>query len=226
MEPTTDPMVKICGLTAVEDAEFACRTGADFIGVIVDTPESPRSVDADTARRVIAAAQCPAVVLTCDLSASAAETLARALEPFAMQLAGDEDMDTVGELTRGGIRVWKSLHVRPDETASALPALLTQAEAYVAAGADTIVLDTAVLAGGVKRHGGTGRTHDWDLAREVIAQTRVPVLVAGGITPENAARALAATGAWGVDVSSGVELSPGHKDPGKISALIEAVRGR
>jgi len=91
--------------------------------------------------------------------------------------------------------------------------------------ADHILLDSGRPGGRVVELGGTGRTHDWSLSRRVVARAPVPVLLAGGLGPDNVARAVARVGPWGVDVCSGLRDEGGALLPERLTAFVEALRG-
>jgi phosphoribosylanthranilate isomerase len=201
--------VKICGITCAADAAAAVEAGADAVGFVF-WKRSPRAVDAETAR-AIAAGLPPSVVRVGVFADSLPEEVSRIAEEAGLdvlQLHGSEPPDSLLVLPR---RCWKAVGVGRDFVAA--DALRYEGKA---AG---ILLDTR----GEGAPGGTGRTFDWSLAREVRKRASF-LLLAGGLDPENVAAAIRAVGPDGVDVSSGVESSPGRKDKGRLRAFIEAAR--
>jgi len=150
--------------------------------------------------------------------------------PAALQLHGGQGPAFVVELVAGlaaaGLQpapeVWGVLSMPAEaaEARGALRDLTSVAQSLGAAGAAKVVLDSQVAG----KSGGTGVPVNWQLAAELVAQCPVPVLIAGGITPGNALEALQATGAAGVDVSSGVELRPGVKSASRVRELMEVLR--
>jgi phosphoribosylanthranilate isomerase len=203
--------VKICGITSPEDARLACREGADAIGLVFHG-QSPRCVDVEQARRIVA--PLPPFVLRVGVFVDApAERMAEhaaAVGLDLLQLHGVEPREAVPALPR---RVLKAFGVGPGFRAE-------EAVAYAPHVAG-ILLDARTADG---RTGGTGRTFDWALACEV--RERVPFLVlAGGLDPLNVAPAILRVRPHAVDVSSGVESEPGRKDPDKLRGFIQAVRG-
>jgi phosphoribosylanthranilate isomerase len=203
------PFVKVCGITSPEDAALAADAGADAVGLVF-WPGSPRCVDVARARRIASAL--PAFVLRVGVFVDASrDAQARAAEEAGLDLLQLHGAEAPGDCAGLPRRCLKALRVGAGFRAE-------QADAYagIAAG---ILLDT----GDSALPGGTGRSFDWTLAREVRA--RVPFLVlAGGLTPENVAGAIALVKPDAVDVSSGVESAPGRKDAGRLRAFVAAAK--
>lgn len=200
--------VKICGITNLEDALIAVDAGADAIGFVF-AEQSPRSVSPQKAAAIIA--KLPPLVQTVGLFVDDDLERINWLADFCgldiIQLHGDEDPDFCTEIRRRIIKVF-----RVKDAAS-----LANLASYQVAG---YLLD----AWSAEAHGGTGKTFDWDLAREAAASR--PIIIAGGLTPVNVLDAVDIVRPYGVDVSSGVELSPGKKDPEKVRNFIRALKGR
>ncbi len=176
--------VKICGNRTAADIELAAGAGADFAGVIVDVPQSPRSVPLETARELSRSPAAPLVAVLLDPFAESAWTAADALRPAAIQLHGAEPPELVAALkAKVPCEVWKVVHLRPAGTcAETASTALTRVRAYIDAGADVLLLDTAL---GASRAGGTGVRSDWRLAAELIAAF-LPgsgVVSCGGVLP-------------------------------------------
>jgi phosphoribosylanthranilate isomerase len=206
------PRVKVCGITRLEDAQLAAELGAWAIGFIL-WPGSSRHVDpamaAGIARQVRRKVELVGVFVnpTLDDVAHAAD----AIGLTHVQLHGDEGPSfctAAGQ--RSGCKTIKAIRV-------ASGAEIRDAERYHT---DLHLLDTAAGAA----RGGTGRTWDWALAAQ--RHTKVPMILSGGLTPDNVAEAIAATHPWGVDVASGVEAEPGIKDPAKLEAFLAAAGAR
>jgi phosphoribosylanthranilate isomerase len=201
--------VKICGITSAEDALLAVEAGADAVGLVF-WPGSPRHVDTATARRISGAL--PASVVRVGVFVDApVDDMARAAEEACLdllQLHGNEPPEALRSLPR---RAWKAVRVGWDfAVADAL-----RYEGHAAG----ILLDSRAEG----PPGGTGKTFDWTLAREVRKGASFLVL-AGGLDPENVATAIALVRPDGIDVSSGVEMSPGRKDPARMRAFVAAAR--
>lgn len=197
--------VKICGITSVDDALFAVEAGADALGLVF--APSPRQVTPEQARRIVEAL--PPFVTTVGLVVNQDPDPILAVCPLdVIQFHGGESPETVAALGR---RAVKAFRVRGAEDLSALPR-------YAAASA--LLLDAYVP--GVM--GGTGHRFPWALAAEARRFGR-PIIVAGGLTPENVGLCVETTSPYGVDVSSGVEATPGKKDPEKVRAFIRNAKG-
>jgi phosphoribosylanthranilate isomerase len=201
--------IKFCGLTDPADAEAAIAAGAWALGVIL-WPGSPRRCRTDVAAEIAAAhrrhAQIAGVFVnpTLDEVARAADQIGLTL----LQFHGDEGPVFCGEAARRtGCRVIKAARVRSGADIQALSAFHT----------DFHLLDS--YRKGVP--GGTGETFAWDLARS--HSHGVPMLLSGGLTPDNVAEAIAAVRPYAVDVASGVESAPGRKDHAKLEAFAAAV---
>lgn len=210
-------IVKICGTTNLEDARIAAEAGADLLGFILYA-KSPRYVApamvAEIVAEVRAAVSSPPRFVGVFVNAPPDEVLAVLAQTGLdlAQLHGDEPAATLRTLQGRGFKA-----VRP----TGLEDALALAEAYAALGAGP---DLLIDAYAPHAYGGTGQRADWTAAA-AVAQ-RVPhLLLAGGLTPENVAAAVAAVSPWGVDVASGVEQAPGRKDHAKVRAFIAAAKG-
>ncbi len=198
-------LVKICGITRAEDAAVAVAHGATAIGFIF-WPASRRYVEPEQARvivRTLPPFVTPVGVFVNE-SAASMNAVAAQVGLGAVQLHGDETPDLLGELA---VPVVKAVGRIDETTATLWPSrvrLLVDADDQV-------------------NRGGTGVRADW-VAAAVLARQR-PIVLAGGITPANVAEAVTTVRPFGIDVSSGVEDAPGIKNPEKLRALFEALRG-
>jgi len=203
------PKIKFCGVTSVRDAERAVSAGAWAVGMIL-WPGSPRACEPQAAAEISAALKRRAEVVGVFVN-PALDALARtaeALELTMIQLHGEEGPSFCAEAgRRTGCKVIKAARVRSGADIQALSAFHT----------DFHLLDSYVP--GVR--GGTGETFVWELARE--HRGHVPMILSGGLTPENVGDAIAAVHPFAVDVASGVEFSPGRKDPARLEAFAQAV---
>jgi phosphoribosylanthranilate isomerase len=201
--------VKICGITDVDDARLAAELGAWALGMIFWEP-SPRSCRLDAGEEIGAELRRrlePTGVFvnaTLDEIAYTADRCSLAI----VQLHGDEGPAFCREVARRtGCKVMKAARVKDAGSIRALHSFET----------DYHLLD-AYKEGHV---GGTGETFQWDLVK--VHGRHVPVVLSGGLTPDNVGEAIAATRPFAVDTASGTEASPGHKDPAKVEAFFRAV---
>ena len=196
-------IVKICGITRLEDAQAAVSAGASAIGFIF-WPASPRQVEPELARQI--ASQMPPFVTTVGVFVNQAQDevngVADCVSLGAIQLHGDETPEFASGLTRPVLKAVSRVDAAASRDWPNRVMLLVDAHDPV-------------------KRGGTGQKADWAAAAE-LARVR-PVILAGGLGPENVAGAIAAVRPFGIDVSSGVESAPGIKDRGKIAALFAAI---
>ena len=206
--------IKFCGITRLDDAELAVSAGAWAIGLIF-WPRSPRRCELDAAGEIAGAVKRRAEVAgvfvnaTLDHVAATADAVGLTM----LQLHGDEGPAYCSEAARRtGCKVIKAVRVRTGADLRALAAFHT----------DYHLLDSYVAG----LPGGTGETFSWDIVRGnwIPTRPRVPVILSGGLNPDNVADAIAAVHPYAVDVASGVESSPGRKDPEKLVAFAEAVK--
>jgi phosphoribosylanthranilate isomerase len=205
-------LIKICGITRLEDAQFAVACGANALGFVF-WPDSPRSIDPARAR-AIAAVQPPFVTpvgVFVNQPAEYVNEVAAAAGLGVVQLHGDESIEFAASLGRPVLKAMAlnavtsngmTLNVAIDRWPAGMMVLLDAHDPV--------------------RRGGTGRTIDWATAASVAA--RRPIVLAGGLTPDNVAGAIAQVRPFGIDVSSGDEAAPGVMDHEKLKRLFEAIR--
>ncbi len=202
--------IKICGITNAEDAQAVVEAGADALGFVF-YHKSPRFVEARLVKQIVA--ELPPFVLPVGIFVNEDVKVVRDLMDECglalAQLHGDENASYCETLARPVLKAIR-LHNRDS--------LLAVGEYIGRAQVRGFVLD----AFSENAYGGTGLAADWPLAAEVAKAS--PVLLAGGLTPENVQEAIRTVRPYGVDVSSGVEASPGKKDHAKIQAFIQAAR--
>lgn len=205
--------VKICGITNIDDAYAAAGSGADLIGFIF-YPPSPRYVEPDLASEIVRTVRSFSpglrfVGVFVNQPTDRVADVARRCSLDLVQFSGDE---SPGMLEGFSGRAFKSLRPRdPDHARS----LLTSYSSEQNQGAPDFIVD----AFNPHLFGGTGERTDWHIARDIASRHRI--LLAGGLSPENVAEAVALVRPWGVDVSSGVERTPGLKDHSKVKRFIE-----
>uniref|UniRef100_A0A7C5ANI7 N-(5'-phosphoribosyl)anthranilate isomerase n=1 Tax=Desulfobacca acetoxidans TaxID=60893 RepID=A0A7C5ANI7_9BACT len=200
--------VKICGITNLEDALLAASLGAHALGFIF-YQKSPRAIRPEAAREIIRAL--PPLVLSVgvfvDEEAQVVREISERVGLDWVQLHGRESPEYCRSLGR---RVLKGFRIKNEASLAFLSEYQNAVQAFLL---DTYRPGTP---------GGTGETFDWEIARQ--ARKYGPVILAGGLTPDNVAAALQTAKPQGVDVASGVEVSPGKKDPGKLKAFFQAIK--
>jgi len=207
--------IKICGITGVAYAQAAIEAGADLIGVVF--APSPRRVTYEKAREIAAAAKehyLPVVGVFVNMPATTVNAVAIFCGLDWVQLSGDEGWDYCREIEKPLI---KTIRIMPEWDEEKLMAHLEEWQKELGDRSPIYLLDTFAE----DRYGGTGRAFAWGITRRAVE--RFPVIIAGGLKPQNVAEVVAKLRPWGVDVSSGVE-SKGVKDVKKINAFIQAVR--
>jgi phosphoribosylanthranilate isomerase len=210
--PLVRPRAKICGITNREDARAAIEFGADALGF--NFFSGSRRYLPVTAAEWIAELPAEIVKVAVLVNANWEEAIALAATPFidALQLHGTETPEFCQRLAEKGIQFAKAIPVTRTRPLRNLPEYFTR----------TLVLDSSEAG----EFGGSGRTFPWEMARDFIqANPSLRVILAGGLTPENVARAVDFVRPFCVDVTTGVESSPGRKDHGLLRAFIAAARG-
>ncbi|MDD2778361.1 MAG: phosphoribosylanthranilate isomerase [Methanocellales archaeon] len=213
--------VKVCGITSSEDAILAVESGADMIGFIIDVPvDTQRKVSLEKAIEISKDIGSVVAVL---MPRSAGEVLrvVRELKPCAVQLHGYEPNSFVREVKSSiskETKIIKTVHINldgkvkcPEDTSSYLENLEKIA--------DFVLLDTVT-----SKEGGTGMTHDWMVSRRIKDKIGLPIILAGGLTPENVSQAVKVVKPYAVDVASGVEIFPGKKDSSKVKSFIKSAK--
>lgn len=213
-----DPFLKICGIQTIAEAELAADSGATAIGCLVGlTHLAEDKVDVATATRIYAAVagRLRTVLVTHTTNGDKIVELARATRASAIQLHGDCSIVTAKKVRRElpDAFLIKAIHVTGREA-------LARAEKWNDVPINALLLDSRTT----DRLGGTGRTHDWSISAEITAQSGLPVVLAGGLKPENVAEAVRAVRPWGVDVNSGVENKDGSKSPERVRAFLDGAR--
>lgn len=221
--PRPLPRVKICGIRRIEDVRLAAEAGADAIGLLVGRRHASRDfLEPEAAAAIVAL--CPPLitpVLVTHLEEPAEiDRLARDLGVTTIQLHSDLPPEAVVHLRalgERGRRLFKALHVT------------TPAESLAVAAAyrdlvDGFVLDSINPATG--QVGGTGLVNDWELAARLVAELApLPVMLAGGLKPDNVAAAIDRVAPFGVDANSGTKGPDGFKDPARVHAFVAAAKG-
>ena len=234
--------IKICGLKTLPDALAAIEAGADMLGFNF-YPKSPRYIAPQACRKItsVLRQKRPEIVLVgvfVNSSVSEVRSILETAQLHLAQLHGDETPEMLAEL---GPRAFKAIRLSSDSSVANHPfirsypltpsvssfcrrqsvdnyPLTPSVYPFLSVASPALLVDASVPG----LYGGSGVTADWDAAAQLAK--RIPLLLAGGLTPENVAEAIAKVQPWGVDVASGVESAPGVKDPAKMQAFVLAVR--
>ena len=225
MPKESDCSVKICGITSNHDAQLAADAGANYIGVLVDVAVSERTRSAAEAFEIAKTSPILPVILLYNRTTSDIQEIVSQVQPFAVQLLGQEPPQQVEELKNTvTCQLWKSVYLPAGKPENVdMPAVRAEMQAYQDAGADFLLFDSVDMSLEKPRYGGTGKTCDWNIAAELINESPLPAFFAGGIRPENVKAAIETIRPHGIDLCSGVEASKGVKDPQKLVQLMEQV---
>lgn len=200
--------IKICGIKTVCDALAAIEAGADYLGFNF-YPKSPRFIERQACAEItsVLKREYPQVRLVGVFVNSSVEEVKDTLQACSLDLAqlhGDEMPEMIAAFNGKAFKAFRGIPENVD--------------GFARNDAPAFLLDASVK--GI--YGGSGVTADWDAAAELAK--KYPLLLAGGLTPENVAEAVSRVKPWGVDVASGVESAPGEKDAGKLVEFVKAVR--
>jgi len=218
MRPTTKPRVKICCIASVAEAWMAIEQGASAIGLVSAMPSGPGPIPEDLIAE-IAATVPPGVssfLLTCQQDAAAIIDQQRRLRVNTIQICDRLPEGSHEELREAlpGVSLVQVVHVTGPESVDEAIA--------VASHVDAVLLDSGNQSLAIKELGGTGRTHDWRLSRQIREAIDVPMFLAGGLNPGNVAAAIREVQPFGIDVCSGLRTE-GRLDPQKLSAFFDRI---
>jgi phosphoribosylanthranilate isomerase len=211
--------IQIAGVSSLEEALAAADAGVDALGFTVRLPTGVHDGLTEAKARGIVARLPPfvaTVAITYVGTPREAVELCRYLGVTTLQLHGSFPTQEIPVVRVGlpHLKIIRAVHVTGPEAIAPARALARQV--------DALILDTFDPTTG--RHGATGRTHDWTISRRIVDEVSVPVILAGGLTPENVADAIAAVRPWGVDVHTGVERPDGSRDLDRIRAFVRRAR--
>ena len=219
VKETTTPRVKICCISSTDEASLAISAGTSALGLVSHMPSGP-GVIADELIAEIAATVPPAIgtfLLTSLQSVDAIIAQHSLCRTNTIQIVDHLVHGTHRDLKAAlpGIKIVQVIHVTSPES--------IDEAAAIAPHVDAILLDSGNQKLAIKQLGGTGRTHDWTLSRAIRDRISVPLFLAGGLTPDNVADAIAAVRPFALDVCSGVRTN-GHLDPAKLTRFFSAVQ--
>lgn len=210
---------KICCISSVAEAKLAVRLGASAIGLVSEMPSGPGVIPEARIREIAATVPPPVatVLLTCRVSSGDIIEQQKRCRVNTLQICDRVDHDAYSELREAlpGIALIQVVHITGEDSVS---------EALeVGRWVDALLLDSGNPSLRVKELGGTGRTHDWTLSARIVAQSRVPVFLAGGLNSENVLEAIRQVRPFGVDVCSGVRTAD-ELDEDKLERFMSQVR--
>lgn len=211
--------VKICGIKRLEDALLAHTYGADAIGILVGQEHASSDfLPPQKAKEIIKGLPpfCTSVLVTHMADAASVISLLTIVAPSCVQLHGESTVNDIQKLRMEfpSLQIIKSIHVTSEES-------IADAKSYEDE-VDAILLDTINMQ--TNQVGGTGKTHDWRISRKIVESCHVPVILAGGLSPNNVAEAIDTVRPYAVDVNSGTKGSDGFKDAEKLRSFIENVK--
>src|SRR5215204_4385383 len=220
MKPTTRPRVKICCIASVEEAWMAIDAGASAVGLVSAMPSGPGPIPEELIAE-IAATIPPGVssfLLTCLQDAASIIDQQRRLRVNTIQICDRLTQGSYRDLREAlpGVSLVQVVHVTGLDAVDEAIA--------VAPHVDAVLLDSGNQSLAIKELGGTGRTHDWTLSRNIREAIDVPLFLAGGLNPTNVAAAIREVQPFGIDVCSGLRTE-GRLDPRKLTDFFTQIRG-
>ncbi|WP_094226692.1 phosphoribosylanthranilate isomerase [Methanolobus psychrotolerans] len=217
------PRVKICGMRCAEDIELAASCGADAVGFITEVPvNTPRKLDAPTAAYLVRTVPLfvDSVLVIMPANGLQALDLIEKVKPDVVQIHNELSAEEIEIIRNGTHQKIIRTFVIPVKSKDLPADMISQMNALL----DSNLIDGILLdSGKAGASGGTGMVHDWSISRQVVDNTDAPVILAGGLNPENVRNAVKEVMPFAVDTASGVE-SDGKKDPAKVCRFIEEIR--
>ncbi|MDD5616828.1 MAG: phosphoribosylanthranilate isomerase [Candidatus Methanoperedens sp.] len=210
--------VKICGIRNSSELSMAINAGADAVGFITDVPvDSPRKITLSEASLLISKVPVfvTAVLVIMPENALQASRMIQAARPAAVQIHNALALSELRKIRETGVKIIKTIPVPQD---AQVDTLIKQIQELSGA-ADAVLLDTARDG----KTGGTGTPHNWEISSKVVMNTCIPVILAGGLKPENVSDAVRCVRPYAVDTASGVETD-GKKDEKKVMDFINNAR--
>jgi phosphoribosylanthranilate isomerase len=216
--------IKICGIKTLKDALAAIEAGADYLGFNFYL-KSVRFIEKSACTEITSALKRkhPNIKLVGVFVNSPVDEIKDILQTCSLDLAQLHGDETPGMVASFNGRAFKAIRLSSSESAETSVSPFLQSVTHIRYPLQQSALPAMLIDAAVKGvYGGSGVTADWSAAAELAK--KYPLLLAGGLTPENVAEAVSRVKPWGVDVASGVESAPGEKDAGKMSAFVKAVR--
>jgi phosphoribosylanthranilate isomerase len=212
------PFVKICCISSPEEASIAIAAGASAVGLVSAMPSGPGIIDDTAVRRIASGVKLPTTTFLLTALLNAREIIAQHnyCRTTTIQLVDRVAPEEMRELRSAlpDVELVQVIHVTGEES-------LREA-IEISALVDLILLDSGNQRLAVKELGGTGRTHDWNLSRQIVTACKIPVILAGGLGPSNIVEAINTVKPYGIDLCSSVRTE-NRLDKSKLLALFEAV---
>jgi len=209
--------IKVCCIQSIKEAELALARGVDALGLVGPMPSGPGTlIDSDIREITDALPEMPTVLLSSETEVEAVCAHVARTRPKILQLVDRVDSAVIPALRQlyADVQIWQVIHVEgPDALKAA-----SQAAPHV----DALLLDSGAPSAAVPELGGTGRVHNWEISAQLVAQSTVPVWLAGGLNPDNVQAAIRAVRPHGVDICSGLRPR-GELDFGLLTSFIEKV---
>ncbi len=210
--------VKICGIKTERDLGMAVNAGADAVGFITEVPvDSPRKISLDDASRLISKVPMfvTSVLVIMPENAEQAIQMIHKANPGVVQVHNTLAISELKKIRETGVKLIKTIPVPPNAEAEVLIKQVSELSGV----ADAVLLDTSLDG----KTGGTGTPHNWEVSSEIVLHAGMPVILAGGLNPENVNAAVRTVRPYAVDTASGVEID-GRKDEHKVLDFIRNAR--
>ncbi|MDY6964811.1 MAG: phosphoribosylanthranilate isomerase [Halobacteriota archaeon] len=209
-------LIKICGITSEGDLDMVLSFEPNALGFIVDVPvDTPRKINSDKAKRLVSKVPIfvsSVLVIMPDGSEEAIEKVEE-IRPDVLQIHSDFPVGAIREVKKvSSIPIIKTVGVDDTTDAEAVVNEISDMKGIV----DAILLDTKID----QKVGGSGIPHNWSISAKIVERTTTPIILAGGLTPENVAHAISVVHPFAVDTASGLESTPGKKDEQKVEKFI------
>ncbi|GAB4022090.1 N-(5'-phosphoribosyl)anthranilate isomerase [Spirosoma migulaei] len=220
MESPFRTRVKICCISSLDEAQLAIGLGADALGLVGRMPSGPGVVGDELAAQIVKSTPPPIATFMLTSETNLADIIAHQQRVGAntIQLVDAVPSETYAQLHQAlpAIKVVQVIHVIDERN-------LDEALTAIQHGVDALLLDSGNPNLTVKELGGTGRVHNWQVSRQIVEQSSVPVFLAGGLKPENVREAIDTVQPFGLDICSGVRTN-GHLDAHKLEAFMLALQ--
>ena len=220
MESPFRTRVKICCISSRDEARLAIRFGADALGLVGQMPSGPGVVGDDVAAGIVRVTPPPVAtfMLTSEITTGGIIAHQQRVGANTIQLVDAVPGNSYAAIQAAlpAIKLVQVIHVIDERS-------VDEALQAVEYGIDALLLDSGNPTLAVKELGGTGRVHNWEVSRRIVAQASVPVFLAGGLNPENVQKALDTVQPYGLDICSGVRTN-GHLDARKLETFMRLVQ--